>query len=63
MTGYAPYNGLDEAKIRARYLNGEFPDTTSLQEVGTVIKKCWQGNYFGSDIVVDDLKGIFFQTQ
>lgn len=55
--GHAPYEGLDEMEIRARYLKGEFPDTKSLQHIGTIINKCWQGSYCGSD-VVDNLRGI-----
>ena len=60
MTTHAPYEGLDETEIRARYLKGKFPNTKALQGIGTVIEKCWQGSYRGSDEVVDDLKSISF---
>jgi len=62
MTGHAPYYGLDETEIRARYLKGDFPDITSLQAFGAIIKKCWQGSYSESEIVLDNLRGMIFQT-
>jgi serine/threonine protein kinase len=58
MTRHAPYEGWNEREIRARYLKGEFPETESLQAIGTIIKKCWQGSYNRSEILVHDLRGI-----
>jgi len=56
MTRHAPYEGWNEREIRARYLKGEFPETESLQAIGTIIKKCWQGSYNRSEILVHDLR-------
>ncbi|EGX88115.1 protein kinase, putative [Cordyceps militaris CM01] len=57
MTGHAPYEGLDETEIRDRYQKREFPETDSL-EVGTIIKRCWQGHYQGLEAVVKELRGM-----
>ncbi|KAI0398659.1 kinase-like protein [Xylaria palmicola] len=56
LTRHAPYEGLNETEIRARYVKGEFPETNSLQAIGTVIKKCWEGHYCGAETVVNDLQ-------
>ena len=59
MTGVAPYHTLSEADIYARYSKGEFPETKSLQAIGSIVRKCWQGRYDASDAVIRDLKGMF----
>jgi serine/threonine protein kinase len=58
MTGNAPYRDLAEDEILSRYSKGVFPDTSSLQAIGGVIRKCWQGQYDGFELVVGDLNGI-----
>ncbi|AEO62452.1 uncharacterized protein THITE_2039513 [Thermothielavioides terrestris NRRL 8126] len=58
MTGHPPYEGLDDAAIRALYLNRKFPETASLGAIGTIIEQCWQGNYSGAEAVVEKLRGI-----
>lgn len=59
MTEDSPCKGLTDKEIHDRYLRGEFPDTQSLQAVGSVIRKCWQGRYSRSAMVVKDLRGTF----
>ncbi|KAL2021761.1 hypothetical protein VTK56DRAFT_6704 [Thermocarpiscus australiensis] len=56
MTGNAPYKGLADDEIESRYKRGEFADTASLGVVGTVIRKCWLGQYDGFESVAQDLK-------
>lgn len=58
-TKHAPYEGLDETEIRTRYVKGKFPETGLLQEIGAIINKCWEGHYWSSETIVDDLRGIF----
>ncbi|AEO55225.1 hypothetical protein MYCTH_2298848 [Thermothelomyces thermophilus ATCC 42464] len=55
MTGYPPYEELDDTEIRALYLNRKFPETASLGAIGTIIEQCWQGNYSGAEAVVEKL--------
>lgn len=55
ITSHAPYEGLDERKIRARYTRGEFPETETLEAIGDIIKDCWQGSYNGAEILADQL--------
>lgn len=62
MTGDSPFSGLSDKEIRSRYLKGEFPYTESLQAVGNVIRKCWQGRYSGSGMIIEDLRGTFPST-
>ncbi|KAF1914468.1 kinase-like domain-containing protein [Ampelomyces quisqualis] len=56
MTGKAPYAELADDEILGRYSKGDFPETDSLQATGNVIRKCWQGQYNGFELVVGDLK-------
>ncbi|AEO58130.1 hypothetical protein MYCTH_2139278 [Thermothelomyces thermophilus ATCC 42464] len=55
MTESRPYAGLTEKVIFEKYSKGEFPETESLGFAGSIIKKCWQGEYKECK-VVDDLK-------
>lgn len=57
MTGDVPYKGLWDKEIHSRYLKGEFPDTESLQTVGNVIRKCWEGKYNRCETIVEDMGG------
>lgn len=41
ITGAAPYHTLSKADIYAQFLKGEFPETKSLQVIGSIVKKCW----------------------
>ncbi|KAK3299517.1 kinase-like domain-containing protein [Chaetomium fimeti] len=56
-TGQPPYQGLKDTEIRARYLEHDFPDTTSLRAIGSVIEKCWHGKYPEARAVIEALKG------
>jgi serine/threonine protein kinase len=58
MTGNAPYSAVPEDEISLQYSKGAFPDTIFLGAIGDVIRKCWQGQYTGAELVVKDLKGI-----
>jgi hypothetical protein len=58
MTGEAPYSGLSESEIKARYQMGEFADTAYLGEIGVIIRKCWMGQYGGFTALVADLKAL-----
>jgi serine/threonine protein kinase len=58
MTGKAPYSGLSESEIVARYKRGEFADTASLGEIGVLIRKCWMGQYDGCTQLADDLRSL-----
>lgn len=58
MTGETPYNELSNTEIYGRYLKGEFPDTESLQAIGSIIRKCWQGKYNRCETIIEDLKRV-----
>lgn len=62
MTGERPYKDVPEREIEARYAKGDFPDTTSLLNVGTVIRKCWQGNYARCENVIEELRHVELST-
>ncbi|KAK4150972.1 kinase-like domain-containing protein [Chaetomidium leptoderma] len=55
-----PHAGLSDTAIAHRYKRGEFAETESLGIVGSIIKKCWQGEYKECRQVVRDLKGDMF---
>ncbi|KAK4101923.1 kinase-like protein [Parathielavia hyrcaniae] len=57
MTGAVLYQGLSDTEISDRYKNGQFADTTSLGELGAIIRKCWERRYDGFDSAVKDLRG------
>lgn len=57
MTGERPYAALSEANVRARYLSKDFPDITSLDSLGRIIRACWEGSYNGSKALAKDLRG------
>lgn len=59
MTGNVPYADLAEDEILDRYAKHDFPSTDSLQAVGKIITKCWQGQYDGFELVVRNLSGIY----
>ncbi|KAK4106170.1 hypothetical protein N658DRAFT_460472 [Parathielavia hyrcaniae] len=52
-----PYAGLSDKNILERYTKGRFPETESLGIVGSIITKCWRGEYGDCKLVVHDLKG------
>ncbi|KAL2168837.1 hypothetical protein VTG60DRAFT_6807 [Thermothelomyces hinnuleus] len=56
MTESRPYAGLTEKVIFENYSKGKFPETKSLGVAGSIIKKCWQGEYKECKQVVGDLK-------
>jgi serine/threonine protein kinase len=57
MTEEPPYGGLSEVEINSRYRKGEFADTASLGEMGTIIRKCWTGQYAGFTPLAQHLRG------
>ncbi|KAF1364394.1 kinase-like protein [Lizonia empirigonia] len=59
MTGNVPYADLAEDEILRRYSKGDFPDMDSLQAIGDIIRKCWNGQYARFELVIGDLSGIF----
>lgn len=61
LTGNPPYDGLSEEDIYAKYSKGIFPETESLDAFGTIIAKCWRGQYQRSKLVIHDLKGLSLQ--
>lgn len=46
----APYDGLSEKDIHSNYSKVIFPETKSLDGLGSIIAKCWQGQYLHSKI-------------
>ncbi|KAK4039928.1 kinase-like protein [Parachaetomium inaequale] len=51
-----PYAGLSDEVILDHYSKGKFPETGSLGSVGSIITKCWRGEYKECKQVVCDLK-------
>ncbi|KAL2175210.1 kinase-like domain-containing protein [Thermothelomyces heterothallicus CBS 202.75] len=62
MSGSPPYAGLSDEEIFACYAKGEFPDTTSLVLLGSIITRCWQGQYKECGQVICDLKAAQRKT-
>ncbi|KAK3366551.1 kinase-like domain-containing protein [Podospora didyma] len=56
MNGSRPQAGLSDTAIEQRYKRGEFAETESLGNVGSIITKCWQGEYKECRQVVHDLE-------
>lgn len=63
LTGNPPYDGLSEEDTFAKYSKGIFPRTESLDGFGSIITKCWQGEYSGCKSAIDDLKGMPLQCK
>ncbi|RDA94430.1 hypothetical protein CP533_2259 [Ophiocordyceps camponoti-saundersi (nom. inval.)] len=57
ITGREPYQGLDGDEIRHLYSRKTFPDTKPLGGLGSIIEKCWHGEYSGCDDMLQELKG------
>jgi serine/threonine protein kinase len=57
MTESRRYIGLSDNAIHYRYSKGKFPETESLGTIGSIITKCWRGEYSECGQVVHDLKG------
>lgn len=57
VTGYSPFKGLPDGEIENRYKKGQFADSSSLGEMGVIIRNCWLGKYNGFDPLLRDLKG------
>jgi len=55
MSEAPPLAGLSGAEINSRYNQGEFADTALLGEMGTIIRKCWTGQYTGFAPLAQDL--------
>ncbi|KAH6636079.1 kinase-like domain-containing protein [Chaetomium tenue] len=51
-----PYAGLTDTVIFDHYSKGKFPDTNSLGSVGSIIRKCWRGEFKECSQAVSDLK-------
>ena len=58
MTGRAPYVHLTEKETEERFSKLEFPETDSLGSVGSVIGRCWKGQYDNASKLVQDVQGI-----
>ncbi|KAF2212137.1 hypothetical protein CERZMDRAFT_41881 [Cercospora zeae-maydis SCOH1-5] len=58
ITRRPPYEELSSEEIEYRFSNGKFPETASLNGVGSVVERCWRGYYPHSKMVVADLRGI-----
>ncbi|KAE8822478.1 hypothetical protein PTNB85_10364 [Pyrenophora teres f. teres] len=58
MTGKMPYHDLPEEAIRALFKQGKFPDTGAIGPLGSIIKRCWQGEYKSAAQVHEEINGI-----
>jgi hypothetical protein len=54
MSNHAPYEGLSEKEIYARYTQGEFLDVGNFG-CGRTIKGCWSGEFTTAQDVVASL--------
>jgi serine/threonine protein kinase len=57
MTESRPYAGLTDEVILEHYSKGGFAKTESLGGMGSIITKCWRGEYKDCSHIVCDLKG------
>lgn len=63
ISAHTPFEGFSDEEIDARFSRGEFPDTTSFQDVGVIVNQCWQGGYLNGKTIIADLKNISASTQ
>lgn len=63
LSGKPPYNGLSEDEICARYSKGIFPETQSLEVFGSIVTKCWHGQYSECKAIIHDMKGMALKNE
>ncbi|KAI1667293.1 spindle assembly checkpoint kinase [Pyrenophora tritici-repentis] len=58
MTGMILYQDVPEEDIRTLFKEGIFPDTESIGPLGSIIRRCWQGEYKNATEVSKDIEGM-----
>ncbi|KJZ70602.1 hypothetical protein HIM_09990 [Hirsutella minnesotensis 3608] len=56
MTCRRPFDGMGDCEIESLFRQGCFPDLQQVRALGTVMSKCWNGQYGTVEDVLQDIK-------